>query len=314
MQKQLYIIVNQQSGSGRGKLIFNEVAHQLRQLNLSFITLTTQYKGHTIELTMDILNKAAITPCDVMVIGGDGTLNEVVTTCIQQNVLLPITYFPAGTGNDFHRTWQKGATIKQIIEGYLYTRTPQTIPIFYYQDFVAHQKGIVLNSFGFGLDGNVIYRVNELPRTSFLRKFAYGKFSYLFGLIRSLKQLPKFDVTLTANGSTTTFKNVHLLSMMNSPYMGGGIRLSQKVIAHHHSIGIVIIKDVNFWQMIHLFWSIIVKKQTPDSEHFLELTTRNATIQVSPATWSQIDGELQAKREVSLQIEVSDYPFYLPNA
>jgi len=39
----------------------------------------------------------------IIIIGGDGTLNEAIATFIKFQKSIPISYLPAGTGNDFSR-------------------------------------------------------------------------------------------------------------------------------------------------------------------------------------------------------------------
>ena len=127
----LYIIANIQAGSGNGADVLNQTQDYLRKFRAPFITLTTEYKGHSIELTQQILAKAEQRTLDtIIVVGGDGTLHEVVATLKKAKQTIPIIYLAAGTGNDFKRTWSPNASVESTLQQYLMHKNITTVPIF----------------------------------------------------------------------------------------------------------------------------------------------------------------------------------------
>src|SRR5699024_11954626 len=76
---------------------------------MEYITYLTDYSTHAEVLTEQLVNRGHKEYQDyLVVVGGDGTLHEVVQTLYKNQADIPVTYVPAGTGNDFYRSWQKG--------------------------------------------------------------------------------------------------------------------------------------------------------------------------------------------------------------
>lgn len=308
----LYIIANVLSGAGRGAEVLHQAQNYLRKFQAPFITLMTEYKGHSIELTQQILAKKAQRTIDaIIVVGGDGTLHEVVATLIQANETIPIIYLAAGTGNDFKRTWAPDATIESTLQQYLIHKETTRLPIFETYNHLTKNRDIVLNSLGFGLDGKVIYEVNSTPQDAFNRHFLNGKFAYLVNVFKAVRQLDHFDVQLTLDNEFLQIDNCQLVSLMNSPYLGGGIKLSHDVQANEIIISVVAIKNVGPLNLIKLLWQILVSKTTPAAEHYYFTKGESVTLQIKQPIFSQVDGELRNKDVAHLSVSLNEYPFYL---
>ena len=88
-------------GSGRHKV--RQVAAFLHQQGLSFSTCATQYPGHARELAATAAAQGTDT---VIVIGGDGTVNEVVNGLLTagRDPLPRVGIIPAGSSNDFSKS------------------------------------------------------------------------------------------------------------------------------------------------------------------------------------------------------------------
>lgn len=308
----LYIIANIQAGSGNGADVLNQAQDYLRKFRAPFITLTTEYKGHSIELTQQILAKAEQRTLDtIIVVGGDGTLHEVVATLKKAKQTIPIIYLAAGTGNDFKRTWSPNASVESTLQQYLMHKNITTVPIFESYNHLTKNTDVVLNSLGFGFDGTVIYEVNTMPQDAFFRQFLNGKFAYLVNVFKAVSKLDHFDVHLTVDNQTIELENCQLISLMNSPYLGGGIQLSTDIKADEKIINVVAIKNVKPINLLKLMWQILVSKTTPAAEHYFYTKGEKVTIQIEEPILSQVDGELLNKDQAHLTLTLTEYPFYL---
>lgn len=312
MNKQLYIIANVKAGSGSGKNRLEETKEVLRNYNLPFITRETEYPGHALDIVKQIIHKAIdLSQTDIIVVGGDGTLHEVVSALLSHQVTLPITYIPAGTGNDFSRTWHNTHKIKELIENYLYKRNLQMIPIFKTHNAVTNEEGIILNSLGFGIDGTIMKGIKAIPENSFFKTFANGKFSYAAGIIQNVTKLNNFKATLIIDDQPLIIDNCQFISFMNSPYLGGGIRLANDVQPLANDISIIIFKDVKIPQLLQLLWQIIVTKATPSNKYFLHLKGQSIKIVIEQIVDSQVDGEIRRLHPTNMTLSITQYPFYL---
>src|SRR5690625_2788740 len=94
-------IVNPIAGNGRGIKIFLELKKLALFSELKTRVFVTEYKGHAKEIAQEISQSAITNTLEaVTVIGGDGTLHEVVNGLSKD---IPIAFIPAGSGNDFYR-------------------------------------------------------------------------------------------------------------------------------------------------------------------------------------------------------------------
>ena len=108
------IIINPIAGNGKAKKIHQKLHHNEQYKKMQPVCYYTQYKGHATELAANIRTIHEDTIIDaVIVIGGDGTVHEVLNGL--KNEHIPITFIPGGSGNDFRR----GAMIPDDIDGLL---------------------------------------------------------------------------------------------------------------------------------------------------------------------------------------------------
>ena len=75
-----YFIINPNSRSGKGALIWKDLENVLRERNIKYQTFFTEYKGHAVRLSASI---TASIPKDsqikLIAVGGDGTIQEVLS-------------------------------------------------------------------------------------------------------------------------------------------------------------------------------------------------------------------------------------------
>lgn len=105
----ILLIVNPCSGRAR---MYNELLRVIEILSNAGFAVTvypTKYKGDATEYVSKISQDDFET---IVVCGGDGTLNEVITGIMQSNLDIPIGYIPSGTLNE----WSSGLKISRNIE------------------------------------------------------------------------------------------------------------------------------------------------------------------------------------------------------
>ena len=78
-----YFIVNPNSRSGKGELIWKELRQVLRQKHISYKAVFTKYRGHAVKLAAALTEKASLDrPLCLIAVGGDGTIQEVLSGCL----------------------------------------------------------------------------------------------------------------------------------------------------------------------------------------------------------------------------------------
>lgn len=99
--KDIYFIVNPKAKNGQCLKIWQKIEEQLKQHHTPFLAFFTEYPGHAQTLADRIASKNR-EDIIIVVVGGDGTLHEVLNGVISHpNVTLG--FIPGGSGNDFSR-------------------------------------------------------------------------------------------------------------------------------------------------------------------------------------------------------------------
>ncbi|MFW6283098.1 MAG: diacylglycerol/lipid kinase family protein [Minisyncoccales bacterium] len=94
----MLIICNPIAGNGQGGKIFSKVCKLLRKNRISWDFKETRYEGEAEEISRKAVNEKKHKR--ILVIGGDGTINEVIQPLVKTDIDLGI--IPAGTGMILH--------------------------------------------------------------------------------------------------------------------------------------------------------------------------------------------------------------------
>lgn len=97
MLRSMLVIMNPRSGMRHGAKSLSEILAILQSGGYLPTVLQTEKPGDAMRFVCDYGKDADVIVC----IGGDGTLNEVVTGMIEAGYTQPIGYLPAGSTNDF---------------------------------------------------------------------------------------------------------------------------------------------------------------------------------------------------------------------
>ncbi|MBO5008043.1 MAG: YegS/Rv2252/BmrU family lipid kinase [Clostridia bacterium] len=111
--KNMLFIINPYSGKMKIKPVLLDIIHMFNEAGYNTRVQTTLSRGHATEI-------AANAPSDtdlIVVSGGDGTLNEVLTGLLQSDKRLPVGYIPAGSTNDFASTFGFSTDPKLAAQG-----------------------------------------------------------------------------------------------------------------------------------------------------------------------------------------------------
>lgn len=91
-------IINPISGSIDKKALISQIEAELQRRKLDYQFYYSEYKGHSIELTKQIMNA---TTTALIAVGGDGTVNEIGSQLIGSDT--PLGLIPLGSGNGLAR-------------------------------------------------------------------------------------------------------------------------------------------------------------------------------------------------------------------
>lgn len=234
-----HFIVNTSSRSGRGSNIWKNVKSELDAGNIEYKSYETSPDYGTSRLVQDIC-EAETGDIDLVVLGGDGTINEVVNG-ITDFDRVSMGVIPVGSGNDFARgIGINRKKYKQQLDAILNCTRERYIDI----GEVCSEYGrryFVISS-GFGLDAEVCRRVDTTGLKKVLNRLRLGSLTYLITTVISLISLVKVnaevklydraEVEAVGNlGKDISEKNTDMPDMifaafMNTTSEGGGVKMA----------------------------------------------------------------------------------------
>lgn len=312
MTERVYIICHSKAGSGTGDRVRNEVHQLLENFSISHLTYDTNYATHAHLLAQNIIsNNFDVTRHRLLVIGGDGTLHEVVNAIVTANRRIPITFIPAGTGNDFDRAWQKDLTTRQLVEKMIYQREPVNIPIGLYANWSNKTEGAFTNSIGAGIDAEINYAVINSGLKKPLNRMRLGRLTYLVSIFPTLSRLKLHDFNVIIDGVEHQFSNAPLAVVLSHPYFGGGINIDPLYDPNRKELTFFTIHNLKLSAVPKLLWQILVSKKHLDSPFVTRITGQEISVKCDENIRSQIDGEDQSQREIDYETKISDFPFFL---
>lgn len=222
----LYFIVNHTSATGKCRNVLKKVIARLSEKGAKYKLFQTKYKGHASEIA-EKLSKLPDEKITLIVIGGDGTINEVLNGITDfEKVRLGI--IPAGSGNDFARGIKVNTNIDELVDklinNHLSDKTRNVdLGRVCFEDKGSRLFGI---SSGVGMDAIVCKAVTGSRIKALLNKLHLGKLSYLFMTVYTLFSMETTDITADFGKEKKTINNVIYCVGMNLRAEGGGVPMA----------------------------------------------------------------------------------------
>lgn len=283
-----FVIVNPVSGSGRGLGDFPQISKLLRDEEISYEPVFTEHKFHATELTVTAVKEGYR---HIIVVGGDGTLHEVVNGLFIQQVVQPdrvlLAVLAVGTGNDWVRTFgipnRYHEAILAIKEENSFL---QDVGVVSYEEAHYRQSRYMANVAGAGFDALVVKKFNHLRQ-----KRRAGRWSYTWCLLRSFFRYKSTGVKVWIDDCLVY--NDLLLSMAIGicKYNGGGVQQLPEAVADDGLLDISLVRPIHFWHVLFRF-HYLFNGGIYRIRHILKARGDRIRIESSPEISVEVDGEL----------------------
>ncbi len=306
-----YCIVNPSARSGRGKEIWKDLEKRFKEKELEFRAVFTKGPGHATKLAEDLTTAErdpSEYPLKIVVLGGDGTLNEVVNGICDFDRTL-VGYIPIGSSNDFARDLDFSKKyqdiIDRIVEGEEYRKldlgrliyNSMTKPMSRLHNESVSKIRIFDVSCGIGFDAAVCEQALSSGTKNFFNKIGLGKLTYGSIAIRQLLGAEKVpcDITLD-NGETIHLNRFIFIAAMVHHYEGGGFNFAPKADLTDGFFDLVYAGDMPPARMLfalpmsflgHYYWIKGI------GHHVV----RQVTIKTKKPMWVHTDGEVSVKSD-----------------
>ncbi len=245
-KKEWLVIVNPNAGNGKGKKDWDKISGFLKKENLSFTVKFTEAKGHAIHLTNEAVGTGSR---NIITVGGDGTLNEVVNGIFSGNASLSteisLALIPVGTGNDWGRMfgipldYEKAARIISDDKSMLHD-----VGLISYFNGDKREQRYFINIAGMGFESVVVRRTNNQKEKGY-----GGKAIYFYNLLLSLLSYKNTRAEIKVDGQKIS-ADVFSLNVGNGRYCGGGMRQTPDAMPDDGLLDVTVISGMGRIEII----------------------------------------------------------------
>lgn len=215
-------IVNPNAGSGKGWRIWNTAARYLNRHNIEYKAYITGGTGDARTIAKQ-LTEGATDPRCIIVVGGDGTVNEVLDG-VSFHAPLSLGYIPAGTGNDLAHSLRLPGNAAKCLKRQIPPKHLSMLDygvLAYGSQEVFHRRFMV--SAGIGYDAAVCQDALSSKMRQWMGKLGLGKFSYIVLGIRQFFKCRSTRGYIILDGvKKVEFNHILFISCHIQPSEGGG--------------------------------------------------------------------------------------------
>jgi putative diacylglycerol kinase catalytic region len=269
------IIVN--SRSKKSLIELERIENELKLMMLSYKVLKTSKKKNA----NDLMNE--VTGDDLIVIGGDGTINEVINNYHGKEFI----YLAYGSGNDLARSikFNRNIEISKLLDS---------------NKYIEYDVGVVndrkfCSGFDIGFNADIIKRANGSRLKKYLGKYIY----FLEGVIGIIR-LKKYKAKILWDAGGIDTDKLYLLNVMIQPYEGGGIKFAPNATGQDNTLHVMIMENMTVITFIYNYLCLLLKRHDK-LKNIKHIRTHRLIIKTNQK-YFQIDGELVNNTE---QLELS---------
>jgi len=223
-----YFLVNKSSASGKSAYIWEGIEKYLKDNDIAYEALYTEHENHAMEIVKGLEDKRTEDKIKLVVIGGDGTFNEVINA-IKDFSVFSFGLIPAGSGNDLARglgiSHDYMDNIKRILLGEVIKKCDLGKVTF--PDGKSRYFGI---SAGLGLDAEVCYFALKSKLKAFLNKIHLGEATYMMLTILRLFSMRTCDIKLRVDDEAVSYEKMIFTAAMNHKCEGGGVPMAPEAL------------------------------------------------------------------------------------
>lgn len=285
------MIVNPEAGNGKAQLLFRKIQKDPLYNKANCRSFFTEREGHAEKLARQVVEIHKETITAVIVIGGDGTLHEVVNGMINYP-MIPISFIPAGSGNDFAR----GVRVKErgikLFHNYIKRPGQFSVRLGRYTSHQQSRNGqrVFLNSIGFGLDGQVVETANNHKNRYWARKLHMSKLIYPLALFRTIRRARPFQFELILDGKLYPLQEAMMVTITNHPYYGGGMKIAPKAHIKNSTFDVMLVEPIKKKKLLAMFFSVFLGQHIRMKE-VRQVKASRVEIRASERIPYQVDGQ-----------------------
>lgn len=312
-----YIIVNPASKSGRGRRIWAKLEPIFHQKHISYKVFFSKGAGHVTRIVAKLTapdgRAADAPPVRLIILGGDGTMNEALQGIADFNQIW-LGYIPTGSSNDLARDLELPKEPSLILEKILNGKVVRTLDLgtLTYEsdisgvsDFPADETLAVKRSAryfavscGIGFDAAVCEETLASRFKNTLNRLGLGKLTYLTIALKQLiaAKLVSCDIFLDDAKEPIHLNRFLFAAFMIHRYEGGGFQFCPMADAFDGKLDLCVVgkipKPIIFVALPTAFFG--KHYIFPAIHHY---SASKVTLRASTPLWVHTDGEVSRKSD-----------------
>lgn len=294
-------IVNPVSGKGRGKKAISKINDWLLSNKLTgknYEIIESEYHGHIIKIAQSKSSSFD----NIIAVGGDGTVNEVVNGIYLSGSNPNFGVLPVGSGNDFVKNIYNGKLSLTNILDILVTSERSYIKdvdigLVNFTNFDSStREHIFINSIGLGFDAQVAF-INQH------NKLLSGVPSYILAVIRALFDFKMLKISVMLDNQETLKSESLLITLGNGISSGGGFYLTPDGLIDDGILNATIIEKVSRKRLLIALPKALVNKVREVKEVSMYKTKYSKIVFEDPC-YMHCDGEVISSKVKSIEIKL----------
>lgn len=237
------VVLNPHSAAGRtgrdAKDIVRKIAARIGPVSLKLTTGPGDATRQTAQALAEGFDQ-------IIAVGGDGTLNEILNGFFREGEPLNpnsvLGFVMTGTGGDFRKTFEVGPGIdegvRRFAEGRL--RRIDLGRLSFVDETGAPRTRIFGNIASFGLSGAVTRSVNRAR----LSKMLGGSFAFAFNSAHAMMRYRAKPVRLKVDGIFDEVATISTVAVCNGQFFGGGMRIAPDARPDDGEFDVIIMGEV----------------------------------------------------------------------
>lgn len=273
--KKLLVILNPVSGQGNYDEIKSEVEAALAKADVSFELRETQGEGDAFRWAAEAAD------FDLIIVGGgDGTVMEAMSGCIENEHNVPLAQLPMGTANLLARALAIPIKIKKALKLALEDGVSTQMDVGYLPEMERYFAIVA----GSGWDAQLIADADRDLKNRL------GFFAYVIAGVKNLFRLQNSRISLKLDGQEIRTK-AHTVEVINvGEIYGTGIAIGENLSPHDGKLDLAVVTSNRLRGIFKLVWRLVTKRFGDDSS-LRYFSASKIEVEADPPLKLQIDGE-----------------------
>ncbi len=293
MGADIVFLVNPASAAGSTGKRWPEIAHRAGVAGLSGDALLSERPGQLGDLARQAVAEGAAL---LVVVGGDGTVNEVVNGIADLADPPEVAIIPRGTGWDFVRTFGIPRKVEDAVEVALHgeTRLVDLGRVGYRARDGSEATSVFANVASAGMSGAIAQRANDTT------KALGGKLSYLLATLAVFARWTPGELRVTVDDEGRSGRMYDVV-VANGRYFGGGMEICPAAATDDGLFDVLTIGDLSKRELLVTMPKTYRGSHLPHPKAEL-LRGRRVTVDADEPIPVELDGEQPGTTPASFEV------------